>query len=149
MKSQITLKVDLSRNPTVHSMAQTLEEPRGMLAVQTQHECMADMATTRGVLAQAVVGACVTLWSEAVKNGEWANGNLHWQAVTGEFVDRLVGIAGFSKALESAGWIDFSNEEFATLVGLSQFVSDRDGVTRPRSRDAIRVTEPGSTAEGR
>lgn len=105
MSDWTKMRTDLYRDPKVCQMAEVLSAPDGPLASYVNQHCQCDMAVTRNVTRNAVVGALVSVWGVCRHRGKRVGNDLFLKLSTIGVIDDIADMPGFGEAMESVGWV--------------------------------------------
>lgn len=101
----IKMRTDLYRDPKVCLMADLLMDPDGDLGRHVNQNCQCDMAVTRNVTRNAVVGALLSVWGVVRHRGKRIENDLRVAKCGLAVVDDIADMPGFGSAMERAGWV--------------------------------------------
>lgn len=101
----VRMRTDIYRDPRVSAMADSLMKPDGVLAGHVNQFCHSDMAVTRNVTRNAVVGALVSVWGVLRHRGKRDGADLVVDRATLETVDDIADLPGVGEAMVDAGWL--------------------------------------------
>jgi hypothetical protein len=105
MADWVKMRTDLYRDPKVICMSDHLLLHDGDLAKYINQFCRCDMAVTRNVMRNAVVGALVTVWGVARHQGHRENNDLVLENVTFSVIDDIADLPGFGEAMLAVQWL--------------------------------------------
>jgi hypothetical protein len=110
MADWIKMRVDLYRDPKVIVMADSLLSKDGDLARYVNQNTQRDMSVTRNVMRNVTVGALVSIWGVARKQGKRSSECLVLPDVTLSVLDDIAELPGVGEAMEDAGWVQQTEE---------------------------------------
>ena len=105
MADWIKMRVDLYRDPKVIVMADTLMANDGELARYVNQNKQRDMTVTRNVMRNVTVGALVSIWGVARKQGKRIDDALMLTDCSVSVLDDIAELPGIGEAMEAAGWV--------------------------------------------
>jgi len=143
--SWVKMRTDLYRDPKVCAMAEELDDPDGPLARYVSQNCQCDMAVTRNVTRNAVVGSLVTLWGVTRVIGKRNALDLVLPKMTLSVLDDMAELPGIGAAMAAVGWaiettegVVFPNFFDEYNVDPANKAADRQRRYRERKRDVTR-----------
>lgn len=101
----IKMRTDLYRHPKVCLMADCLMDPDGDLAACVNQNCQCDMAVTRNVTRNAVVGALCSVWGVMRHRGQRDGDDLVVRNCQVAVIDDIADLPGFAAAMVSVEWV--------------------------------------------
>lgn len=101
----IKMRVDLYRDPKVIVMADALMAKDGELARYVNQNKQRDMTVTRNVMRNVTVGALVSIWGVARKQGKRIDDALVLADCCVSVLDDIAELPGIGEAMEAAGWV--------------------------------------------
>lgn len=101
----IKMRTDLYRDPKVSMIADQLMYTDGTLGLHVKQNCGCDMAVTRNVMRNVVVGALVSVWGVLRHRGKRDADNLVVKGCSLSAIDDVADLPGFGEAMAEAGWI--------------------------------------------
>lgn len=101
----IKMRVDLYRDPKVIVMADALMAKDGELARYVNQNKQRDMTVTRNVMRNVTVGALVSIWGVARKQGKRIDDALMLADCCVSVLDDIAELPGIGEAMEAAGWV--------------------------------------------
>lgn len=105
MADWIKMRVDLYRDPKVIVMADALMAKDGELARYVNQNKQRDMTVTRNVMRNVTVGALVSIWGVARKQGKRIDDALMLADCCVSVLDDIAELPGIGEAMEAAGWV--------------------------------------------
>ena len=105
MADWIKMRVDLYRDPKVIVMADALMAKDGQLAMYVNQNKQRDMTVTRNVMRNVTVGALVSIWGVARKQGKRIDDALVLADCCVSVLDDIAELPGIGEAMEAAGWV--------------------------------------------
>jgi len=106
----IKMRCDLYRDPKVILMADELSRPGGDLAAFVSQNMQRDMAVTRNVTRNAVIGGLLSVWGIIRKQGRRENDDLLLKGCGLSVLDDIADMPGFGDAMDMVGWVRESDE---------------------------------------
>lgn len=101
----IRMRSDLYRDPKVLVIADDLMRGDGLLARYVNQNVQSDMAVTRNVMRNAVVGALVSVWGVMRRRGKRSGLHLTVARATLSVLDDISEMPGFGYAMAESGWV--------------------------------------------
>lgn len=106
MADWIKMRVDLYRDPKVIVMADTLMAKDSELARYVNQNKQRDMAVTRNVMRNVTVGALVSIWGVARKQGTRIGDAVMLTDCCVSVLDDIADLPGVGEAMEMVGWVE-------------------------------------------
>lgn len=117
----IKMRTDLYRDPKVCVMADLLLDKDSQLSLYVNQNMQRDMAVTRNVMRNVIVGALVSVWGVLRHRGKRVGDDLLIKNCTAHVIDDLSEIAGFGEAMLAVGWVKENNDDPNSIVFPSFF----------------------------
>lgn len=106
----IKMRTDLYRDPKVICMADKLMHGDSPLARYVNQFCQCDMAVTRNVTRNAVVGGLVAVWGVLRHRGTRVGDDLIVPDCSDAVLDDIADLPGFGEAMCSVGWAEETDD---------------------------------------
>lgn len=135
----IKIRTDLSRDPKVCVIADTLLDPNGILAGHILTNCGRVICVTRDVMRCATGGALATLWGVTRHVGKRDGDDMILPKATLSVLDDISGLPGLGAAMESVGWAKVDERgvsfpRFFSEFNVSPGAKDEDSRAKARER---------------
>lgn len=147
----IKMRTDLYRDPKVCMIADSLMDNDSELARYVSNICRCNMAVTRNIMRNAIVGSLVTVWGVLRHRGARIDDDLVVNGATVAILDDIAEMPGVGEAMAAVGWVTQTEEgllfrhffeeynvEPEKKTALSN--AERQRLYRERKRDSETVT---------
>lgn len=131
----IKMRTDLYRDPKVVLLAENLFSEDSDLARHVNHFCQRDMAVTRNVMRNAVVGALVSVWGVARHQGRRKDDDLVLDNCDLWVLDDIADLPGFGIAMMGVGWCAVQDESLVFPRFFAANNTDPREAQRQKNRD--------------
>ena len=101
----IKMRTDVYRDPKVTVIADQLLEASAPLAGYVSQNLQCGMSVTRNVMRNAVVGALVSVWGVARREGRRDGDDLRIDNAALGVIDDIADMIGFGEAMCASGWL--------------------------------------------
>jgi len=131
----IKMRTDLYRDPKVIAMAELLLDKDSPTAGYVNQNLQRDMAVTRNVMRNAVVGALVSVWGVMRHQGKRIDDDLVSTETPLWALDDIADLHGFGDAMATAGWVVDTEESLVFPRFFSEHNVDPNETAKDKNRE--------------